>query len=394
MDVQSVLSCMPVSDGAYRTDYSDASNRNIIEVLERNFDNAVRITRKAAKLFRGATDRDSGENIWNFLKDQIEYKADGDRNQDVRLPNRLLSDRRGDCKSFALFSAAILANLGIPVRFRYVSFSGSKTPTHVYTMAGRGSNQFIVDAVWNSFDSEKQYRSKQDRIMNVRTLSGIEASGNQTEIMDAIRILQNRLNNLPVESADRAAIYTRIRELKSSLSGIGKKGGVKKFALAVPRNAFLELVRLNVRGIAKHLSISISKDSGKVRSKWEKLGGNFSKLQKAVDAGKGKKPFLGEKKKVNGIGVIAIAAVLLSAAPVLAALAPLLKQLAPQASEDVNNFVDDVKGAGGALIDPSADGSVVDPKDDESKGGFSLKDIPIWAWGAGVLSLSILMRKR
>jgi hypothetical protein len=85
-----------------------------------------------------------------------------------------------------------------------------------------------------------------------------------------------------------------------------KAGGVaKKVSLAPVRNAFLALVRLNARGLAKKLNIALQKDSSTTKQFWEKLGGNFNALQNAINAGKSKKPLAGESKKnraLRGVG--------------------------------------------------------------------------------------------
>jgi hypothetical protein len=78
--------------------------------------------------------------------------------------------------------------------------------------------------------------------------------------------------------------------------------GVKKIALAAPRNAFRAIVSFNVRGLAKNLSQAVAKDSSKVKEFWEKLGGKFDggdSLIQSINKGKDKKPLFGEKKGVS-----------------------------------------------------------------------------------------------
>ncbi len=85
----------------------------------------------------------------------------------------------------------------------------------------------------------------------------------------------------------------------NAFKGIGKF--VVKTTMAIPRGAFLLLVRLNYRGIADKNAVAksnpIYKDKwNQVKSKWQKLGGKVSKLELAIRKGSGKKPLMCSKK--------------------------------------------------------------------------------------------------
>lgn len=89
--------------------------------------------------------------------------------------------------------------------------------------------------------------------------------------------------------------------LKKAFKKIGK--GLKKVgraaktaALAPARGAFLGLVRLNYRGVATRFNNLTEQGKNKLNSKWERMGGNLSKLEKAIDAGKDKKLLMCGKK--------------------------------------------------------------------------------------------------
>lgn len=82
----------------------------------------------------------------------------------------------------------------------------------------------------------------------------------------------------------------------SFLNKAGKKVGqvVKTGALAIPRNAFLLLCKINYRGWADKFNVALQSSSyeKKLRDKWEKLGGRFSVLKRNINMGVGKKPLL------------------------------------------------------------------------------------------------------
>jgi len=76
---------------------------------------------------------------------------------------------------------------------------------------------------------------------------------------------------------------------------------IKVGALAVPRSAFLVIVRVNWRGMAYKLARAFTdpkyaKEKQKVKDKWNKLGGQWDKLVKNVNIGKVKKPFICGKR--------------------------------------------------------------------------------------------------
>lgn len=68
--------------------------------------------------------------------------------------------------------------------------------------------------------------------------------------------------------------------------------GLKKVSLAAPRNAFLGLVKLNLRGLASKMKRA---NQSKIVALWERLGGRKSSILKAISTGANKRPLLGGK---------------------------------------------------------------------------------------------------
>lgn len=151
--------------------------------------------------------------------------------------------------------------------------------------------------------------------------------------------------------------------------------GLKTVSLAAPRNAFLGLLRLNIRGLASKLNRA-PKD--KVYRLWDRLGGKRSSLEKAISKGAQKKPLLGAKgsgkriKRIKGftdgdymaldrfniqfnknIGEpVTAAAVISAAAPILIAFTNLLKKEGldtPEGTTDVDTGENVEAGTGGFL---------------------------------------------
>ena len=147
-----------------------ATNRQLQRAIEAAVPAAIAQMKGKSDQFRGVTQKETARKIFDFLKTQITYKVDGD-DQKIKLPSAFLRERSGDCKSYSLFTAAVLSNLGIPYKFAYASYKpGDPTPEHIYVVTGDGT---IIDAVWGKFNSEKKANYKFYKTMNISYISGI-----------------------------------------------------------------------------------------------------------------------------------------------------------------------------------------------------------------------------
>jgi hypothetical protein len=136
---------------------------------------------------------------------------------------------------------------------------------------------------------------------------------------------------------------------KISIRNIVK--GVKTVGFIPARKAFLAIVNLNIRGMAKRLSRLNDDD---LKTFWVKrFGGDLSVLKKAIANGKNKRPLFGASKRVRAIkgigyicddfgvgaaaeataaasagstGGVSVVAVIAAAAPILVAVVSLLKK--------------------------------------------------------------------
>lgn len=112
---------------------------------------AIAQTKGIANKFRGKTELETCKNIFDFLKYKIRYVADG-HHQKIKLPSALLREKVGDCKSYSVFTASILVNLGISCKYVLTSYRQDPTPTHIYVQTESG---IIIDAVYGIFNKEK-----------------------------------------------------------------------------------------------------------------------------------------------------------------------------------------------------------------------------------------------
>jgi hypothetical protein len=274
-------------DVTYR---SQADNKDIRDLLVKLVPKAKAQMVEFSKGFRGRNQKETCKKIFDYIKNNFTYVADGGE-QVIKLPSALLKKRVGDCKSYSLFTASILENLKIPYKFVYTSYNNNPIPAHVYVVTEDGC---IIDAVYGIFNAEKKptYRYTQD--MNVRYMAGIGCTDCNSE-MGKITIISKDKRQQAAASVKKAVQKTG----KALVTG----------SLASGRLLFLTMVKKNLDGFATKLQ---KVDVNKLKSSWEKAGGNYSTLVSAIKEGASKPAkkvgFLGKlkaalaKKGIRGIG--------------------------------------------------------------------------------------------
>jgi|GEM_PF-2036794 len=167
---------------------------DIIENVLTTFEEYWQQCRDFAKQFYDPILHYTCKNIFDYCIKNIRYKEDPDGKQYIKTPARLIEDRVGDCKSFAILIASILRCLNIDAFFRFVRFEGNNNFTHVYIItADRG---IIIDPVERikyvdrkivftdihsgqpKFNIARPFAEKVDYMneTNIYRLSGIEAN--------------------------------------------------------------------------------------------------------------------------------------------------------------------------------------------------------------------------
>lgn len=217
------------------TDYTKtgASNADIRRLIPKKVKQGTAQTKKVAVNFKGKNNKETAQNIWKFLKHNINYKADGFDEQIVKAPSALLREKQGDCKSYAVFTSSILNNLNIPHSLTYASYSADPTPEHVYVTTSEG---YIIDPVYLEFNKEKKPKHKYQVPMN---LKGITGTNNFTTTISG---------------------GPRGRGPLLGISGIEMKPGahaVAKVALAPARLALNGLLRINALGLSSVIEMII-----------------------------------------------------------------------------------------------------------------------------------------
>lgn len=417
-----------LADGRQTVVKSFASNADIQKYLKDAFYISSAMVKRSnfATAFKGRTVEQTAQNIWNFLKNNIEYEIDPDDWQLLRLAPRFVKDGKGDCKSYSLFAASVLSALGLPVNFvftNYVSKAGKlpnpqNVPTHVYvTTRDQHGRRIIIDGVYNYFNREKPYYFKNEVPMKIAVLSGLDKNeayrqaGRQAEGGDALRVTPTKENEYKArfikqnikfmlnsqDAATRQRGQMLLQKCCPTNTAINGKfwDGFKKVTLSGARGAFLGLVKLNARGLATKLNALVKTPAGtaNLQKKWKQLGGSYAAIQKAIKVGAPKKPLLG--MKVNGIAEpVTLTALLATAGAIIAVIAPLLKNIKlGKDDEGMDSLLAESRANGGDLTTlPPAD-NVSDEQHEKSGGSDTIfgidKNLLIFgAVGAGVLVLS------
>jgi len=130
-------------------------------------------TEKIALQLKGRTVEETANNIYNFLYNHVQYKADGQLQQ-LRSPACTWAQRKEgvDCKSYSVFASSILSNLGITHAIRQVrqAYYYPDEFTHVYVVVYKDQSRkehnsnaptFLIDATKHE-NTEVNYLEKID----------------------------------------------------------------------------------------------------------------------------------------------------------------------------------------------------------------------------------------
>ena len=256
-----------------------ADNKDIRDLLEKLIPKASEQMCEYSKKFKGASELETCKKIFNFLKNDVTYLADGNE-QVIKLPSALLKKKIGDCKSFSLFTASVLDNLKIPYVITYTSYNDNPIPAHVYIVTKSG---IIIDAVYGIFNQEKKAKYKYKKNMNVRYMAGI----NEDSTMGKITL---------INKDKRQAVKGKVQNVAKKVTQ-----GAKTISLAPARGMFMTLISLNVDGFASKLSKTSTTN---LLNSWYNLGGDRTKLASAISKGASrpvkKLGFLPKLKKIVG----------------------------------------------------------------------------------------------
>ena len=337
--LNSAISLLPPPDNQRVKVKAFQNTKDLTSALAASHKENLKYAKKIAPYFRGSNTYQTGKNIWNFLKTQVPYKVEPGSSQTTKTIPRMLADaakgQGSDCKHYAVFSGSILQELKIPFTYRLAGYI-SNTPQHIYVVIKDGQREIPLDAVVGYYDYEKKPKALYDMALYKLSGTGSEFGG-----FDG---LGNEYKRMGIETDQLGKI-----DIKKSIKKVVQ--GAKTLGLAVPRNAFLLLVKFNAFGFATKIKKLIDKKGFDGISFWMQLGGNRTDLTKAAEDGAKKKAVLGATAKAgwemtDELGEpVTIAAALASAAPIILKFKEILKsagisdeEIATAASKATANF--------------------------------------------------------
>ena len=262
---------------------------------------------KIYKFFEASTIEKTLKNLFDFCKQNIDYRIESGDSQSLKSPAAILIQGYGDCKQYSQFVGGVLDAINRnskPINwvYRFSSYNVNKDIQHVFIVVKVKSGEIWCDPVLNYLNERKEYNFKKDKNMSLYQISGFE---NEEIGKFKIKIPKIKI----------------AKGIKRAVADVKKV--VLKVGLAPSRNAFLALVSFNSFNLGKNIAKGILKDRSKVERFWKNLGGDFGALLRAVNNRQSEFRVSG----VNYIGDPATGTAAAAAAPILAAIAKLLKDM-------------------------------------------------------------------
>ena len=362
-----------------------------------------------------------GKAIWQFIKDNIHYIAEPERDQTTRSFSRIIHDKEGDCKHSALIVGSIAWNEGYNVIFRFVSYKAGTSFGHVYTIIQdpKTGKAVIVDPL-QDFNTEKSFVSKKDfyalqpksKEMALSRLTGLSVEQQREQKirnelahshrkpykrihtnnperlreLEEMRHREGRRESNPEQSIEQKHVHLPTRRefhftsAHDELGEIGRRtkkqrqadrasrkekrkergGAFKMIALAPVRGAMSALLTINAFDFARRLKIALGTNPGEVKALAKKLGYKFNVFERQINTGAGKKA-IGDYESSSIGFVLATAAAI--AAPAIILTVTLLKKLGLISPKDAA-IVDTATAQAAAMAsgDPTAGGAIT-PQD-------------------------------
>lgn len=274
---------------------------DIIKELIKSHKNNEFEYNKIYKYFDSSNVLNIAKNLFNFCKQNINYKIESGDKQSLRSPAAILINGSGDCKQYSQFIGGILDAINrnskrIDWCYRFAAYNNNNDIQHVFVVIKINNREYWIDPVLSEFNERKQYNYKIDKKMSLYQISGFQ---NDEIGKFKIKIPKIRLKDISIKNIKNLGL---------------------KVALAPSRNAFLAIVSFNSFGLGRNLAKAIQKDRNKIKKFWENFGGDFKALLRAVNNR--------QSIKVSGsIGDPATGTAAVAASPILAAVVKLLKDM-------------------------------------------------------------------
>lgn len=209
-----------VCHSTFRGDGDTYHSMDLIQEFIEDYSDQVS---KLAPQLKADTVEETVNNIYDFLYNHIQYKADGAA-QEIRSPQCTWHSRsRGaDCKSFSVFAGALCKELGIPFSIRKIQQPGDSDGnfSHVYIIVHQNNKPHLVIDATKHENTESFYIKKHDINMKHYGLNASRVTSNQNNC--AFHDYFGRICNT---LSDSNVCSTQINKLKENVNDHIKKTG-------------------------------------------------------------------------------------------------------------------------------------------------------------------------
>lgn len=191
-----ILNTLPQYKNQYAHISDNQSVGDIIKAIKSCHKDFANDYDNIAPFFIGSNAYHTCENIFYFLRDNVNYFIESEDEQTVKSPAAILKTGEIDCKGFALFSCGVLDAINrsglqkIPYCYRFVSSSLFTTsPNHVFCVAFPDTqNETWIDPIpqVKNFDEKITYYYSLDKKFKAMSLYSI--SGQKSERIGVIPV--------------------------------------------------------------------------------------------------------------------------------------------------------------------------------------------------------------
>lgn len=265
--------------------------QDITEAIQAATPRATAQATKFAHLLQGQSQAQTLHNIWQVLR-SLNYQPDGFAHQKIKLPSALMHTKTGDCKSYALFTAAVCNVLGIPCKYVVTTY-GKANEAHIYCISGNT----VIDGTLSQYNYEAPNHTTKN---TYSTMTKVSVMGNASTgfvgdrlAREAVKTAMNQLTKAMGSGIEKFSQNDSAVKLVRNLSTKGLPAARQQVKTVFRFIRFIILLafRENVKGIATGFSKSMNeKQRYPIYRLFYALGGNTQMaLWPAVNAG-AKKP--------------------------------------------------------------------------------------------------------